>query len=234
MANAPMNLRLVNQAELSAALRRASIATGKLPAVLMNRAVMSIAIRARKKLKAVDGGTIRAEWGKEVPYSGSGPGAGRMVPLGVLVLHSRVNAKTGIYKAQASPFAGVSQKQGRKAMKVALRKILGARLRSKGYFRACASAVMTVFRAATGQAVSNLGKRSTVGRLGNGKKATGTGSASATFWVSGTRPDEKKKALFSIAEPAWQAALNAEAQSLAAYAAAREYKNAIRAVGLKV
>ena len=119
-------------------------------------------------------------------------------------------------------------------MKIAMQRVLGARLRSKGYFRACASAVMTVFRVATGQAVSNLGKRSAVGRLGDGKIATGTGSSAATFWVSGTRPDEKKRALFSIAEPAWQAALNAEAQSLEAYAAAREYKNAMRAVGLKV
>lgn len=265
MARDQVTMKLKNAPQLSAALRRASIATGKLPAALMNRAVFSIANRAWKRMPAVADATIRSELEEyKVPvysYSRKGKllgkgnarqaffGDGETVPRLALLISARANPSSRFnqltnsrYALAQSPWKGVPRAVGAQRMLAAMRKMFNARIKSRGFFRVCAGVVMFVFKrlvpaqaqagartptAATG----SISKR--IGKIADGTPATGTGKATARFWVSGTSADGNA-ALYRIAQPVWQEALDHEGRQVTAYAAAQEYKKELRAAGFKV
>lgn len=258
-----VSLKLKNQAELSTALRRASIVTGKLPSALMNRAVFSISLRAYKRMPKVDPETIRAQLQEyKVPvhsYSRKGKllgkgkaksksffGDGVSAPRLALIVSARANSGSNFnkltnsrYAIHRSPWAGKNRELGAAAMLATMRKMFNNRVRSAGFFRTCAGVVMFIFkrlvpsqaRGGATQAVGSISKR--IGKIAGGTPATGTGKATARFWVSGTQA-ESNGALFHIAEPVWQEALDNEARQVTAYAAKQEYKQAMKSLGFKV
>lgn len=249
----PFVFRLKNLPELTSALRRASIATGKLPSELANRAVFSISLRAQKNMPVVEADKIRGELGAyKVPvqsYSRTGKllGKGKAmsksffeatgsggVPLLALIIQARANPNySGPWKG-SSPFKGVSRQEGGARMLEEMRKILTARTgRSRGFFKVAAAVIKLAFsRYANGQPTGSISERR--GKIADGVPATGKGKARATFWVAGTEPDNPKRALYKIAEPVWQEALDFEAQNLAKYAAKKEYQKTMNALGFKV
>lgn len=249
--------KLQNRAALSDGLRRLSVATGKLPAEVINRAVMSIAIRAKGRMPVVTAARIREELQEyKVPVSSYsrkgkllGKGKARSksffysptgVPLLALIIQARSNPKyKGPWKREASPWKGVSREVGASRMLDAMRRIYNARIRSGGFFRVCAAAVMFVFRntrrnlpgVTSGGSIS-----SRIGKIAGGTPATGTGRAIARFWVAATQPDTQrnKEALKRVAEPVWQEALNHERDFVLRKAAEAEYKNTMRGMGFRV
>ena len=76
-----------------------------------------------------------------------------------------------------------------------------------------------------------------IGRLAGGTVATGTGEyARASFWVTATEPDTKGSpggAIYRIAQPVWQRAVDDEAASIHAYAQSL-YEQAARESGIAV
>lgn len=237
-----ITLRL-KPASLNAAIRKASIATGKLPAELANRAVFSIAIRARKAMPKTSPSRIAAEleeskvhelvalksgrWSKSKKHVKSVFGGGSDAPLLALIIQSRVG-KGGAYGLQQSPWKGVTRAEGAMLMLAKMRQVFGARKRSVGFFVNCARVVSGIF----GNGSSPKGR----GRLADGVKASGTGKASAKWWISATMPDTEGShdALRKIAEPVWQAALDAEAASITKHAMEHSYREALRLAGFRV
>lgn len=247
--------RLKNQAELSSALRRASIATGKLPARLMNRAVLSMAIRAAKKMPVVSPEKIRAElqeykvaiqsYSKKGKLLGKGKAKSKSLfhsdtgaPLLALIIQSRVG-KTGQRGRRQSPWKGVSRSEGAERMLSAMRKVFNARIKSQGFYRTCARAIQYLFKSKVGvqkgdsPITKNTSISSRIGKIAGGIPATGKGRATASFWVSSTQADDRSS-LYSVAQPVWQEALNHEAQQVSAFAARKEYEKSMKSVGFKL
>lgn len=227
-----ISLRLKNGPELVAAMRRMSILTGTIPSAQANRACFSIAARARSRMPTTDAAEIRKELAAVVV-----PGGG---PTGAMIINSRVGSD-GFWSRGSSPFKGVSREEGARKMLEEVRNMTRARVRSRGYFKVTAAVVMQVFKRAMGSKAPSAASEGTsvskrIGKLADGRPATGRGRAIATFWVSGTRPDDKeaKSAIFKVAEPVWQEALDHERQFLVEKANELDYKQAIRLAGLKI
>jgi len=250
---AQVQIRLKNAPQLHAALRRLSIATGKLPAQVINRAVMSIAIRAQSRMPVTGPETIRgsleaiktpivlksgkvSKSKKTTSFSASGKATGKNagVPLLALIIQARSNpGYTGFWKRAESPWKGKDRAAGAAAMLATMRRHLSVRLSSRGFFKACAGTVKALYGRATGKATGRLAAR--IGKLAGGTIATGNTNAKATFWVTATRPDTKsnRDALRKIAQPVWQEALDHEAAFVLKKAAEAEYKAAARALGFR-
>jgi hypothetical protein len=181
------------------------------------------------------------------------------IPLLTLIIqaranpNSRYNALTGHVFAGPSPFKGVSREAGAAAMLATMRRVFSARKSSTGFFKAAAQLVAIAFNyAIQGSSVppaiesgaSGVDPRKagnltrSLGRLADVSPATGTNAAfaSASFWVTTTEPDSKGqggRALRTVAEPVWQAAVFTEAASIQAEAE-RRYTEIIRRTGVKV
>lgn len=228
---------------LQAAIKAASVATGKLPADLANRAAFSIAVRAKKNMPKTPVGKIEAEleaskvnelvslksgrWSKSKKHIKNVFGSGSGAPLLALIIQSRVGG-AGAYGLQQSPWKGVTRQQGAMLMLEKMRQVFGARKRSVGFFLKCAQVVTGIF--GNGAATGNRG------RLADGVKATGAGKATASWWVTATIPDSEGShdALRSIAQPVWEKAMADETESIMKKTLEKEYKAALKAVGFKV
>jgi len=130
--------------------------------------------------------------------------------------------------------------------------MVAARHSSGGYFKLCADVVRMMFMPAIGKdpairalamtgAPAVAGGGSVTGRIGKiagGIVAVDLGSgARASFWVSGTRPQQHKgeeDALFRIAQPVWQQAVDEVGAGNFKHATEMAYKDAARKAGLKV
>jgi hypothetical protein len=130
--------------------------------------------------------------------------------------------------------------------------MVSARRSSTGFFKVCAATVKFMFKAALRNAPTSpasdtgLGAEATpgtgnvsrnIGRLAGGQPAAdGAVSATARWWVTATEPDTKgmgAAGLRKVAEPVWQAAVDAEAASIRDYAE-RAYGETIRSEGITV
>lgn len=229
----------------------------KLPAELVNRAIFSIAIRARNNMPKVEPGTIREELeevkAQELSRLKSGKfsrnkknirsffGSGRsQPPFLALILNRRANPDyQGPYKLQQSPFKGVDRATGAQRMLAAMRRVFSTRLSSTGYFKTAAAAIMFLFRAANrgqGPAPVDTGAGGSIsrriGKIAGGRPATGN-NARATFWIAAPEPDSQsgRDAIYKIAEPIWQQAMDEEGKLILKRAIEKEYAAAARAAG---
>ena len=132
-------------------------------------------------------------------------------------------------------------------------RMVKARHSSTGFFRMTAQVIRMIFSEAIQKNSSRLlsvlsqasaealpgGDKlsSKIGTLAGARAAAGNQlTARATFWVATSEADtkgEKKGAIFRIAQPIWQAAVDAEAASIRQYAT-EEYKQAARESGFLV
>jgi len=254
------SIRLKNGSEISAALRRASIVTGKIPADLANRFALSVGIRARKKLPAVDTATIRAELAKTAQFNRTTPGktAPSEAPFIAALVQARVNPGSHFNQATnrrftlaQSPFAGGHfetvaghrrwDSATRTAMRDAMRRMIAARIRARGFFRLCATIVTTIFRTSGNKTKTPVPTESLtsqkfsarIGKIAGGTIATGNGKANAKFWV-GEALSTQDNSLFGIAGPIWNQAIADETKSLNDNTAKREYAAALKLAGFKV
>ena|ERR1039457_2358076 len=198
--------------------------------------------------------------GKQGSLTPHGPNAHSDVPLAALIVNAQVNPDsnfnqiTGHYfQRMASPFKGKSRAAGAQAMLDAMRRMLSARHQSGGFFKLCADVVRKVFGPAVSNrqglaeavmtgldAVAGSGSVSkAIGKLAGGKVATGaTDVAHASFWVTGTNPDTDGSkggaALFAVAQPVWQKAVDDEAANNFRTAAERAYIRAALKAGIPV
>ena len=163
------------------------------------------------------------------------------------------NIRTGfVFARTASPFRGVSRAAGAALMLDAMKRMLSARHKSGGFFRTCALVVWQIFRPAASKnpivsaaamtgfdAVPSGGGSlsKAIGRLAGGTVATDVGyQAHASFWVAATEPDTKGVpggAIYRIAQPVWQRAVDDEAASIRQYAESL-YAGAARESGFTV
>ena len=249
----------MRDAGMSEALRRMSIASNKLPAEVCNRAVFSMAIKAKKNMPVVSASKIQSELESQkiMPLMMSASGkrflkAKKLLetvffkefggaPLLALIIQSRVRSG-GFWNIPSSPWAGVSRAEGAQQMLDAMRHVYNARVRSSGYFKACASVIYLVFKNSIGQSrppesgggvhsgEGSLSRR--IGKIAGGTPATGKGKASATFWFASPTPDTKA-AIYKIAQPVWERAMEDEAKFVMAKAIEKEYRDAAKAIGIR-
>lgn len=129
-------------------------------------------------------------------------------------------------------------------------RMIGARRSSSGFFKVCASVVKWMFhpRQTPNRPPSDLPESldaqpgsgnvsKNIGRLAGGRLARGSDlSAEASFWVTATEPDTKGvpgNAIFRVAQPIWQRAVDTEAASIRGHAE-KLYGAAIKSSGLVV
>lgn len=188
-----------------------------------------------------------------------GKGAHPDVPLLALIINAQANPGSnfnkitgGVFARDHSPFKGLTRAAGAEAMRMTMRRVLAARHSSSAFFKACAGVVRFIFsdsirnvpvaglvsEVSEGAALTGTGPISgNVNRLAGGTVATGVSDqARATFWVATTEPDTKGTpggALYRIAQPVWQAAVDAEAEAIKNHALDM-FSTAARQSGLKV
>jgi hypothetical protein len=172
---------------------------------------------------------------------------------------SKYNIRTGnvwqLDRPQFNPQGEHSQGTGRAEfwlwVQQKAERMIRARHSSSGFFRVCAKVVWFIFKDATAknpvermaamtgvEALPGGGNvTKNIGRLAGGIVSTGTGEmARASFWVAATEPDTKGKpggAIYKIAQPVWQRAVDDEAASIKSYAESL-YSQAAREAGITV
>jgi hypothetical protein len=126
-------------------------------------------------------------------------------------------------------------------------RMVKARHKSSAFFKACAGTVVSMFKpsisrdsttralAMTGMDALPYGKGSAkdIGRLAGGTVAVDTGGgARAQFWVSATEPETKgtvlPEAIFSIAQPVWQRAIDEVAKGNMRHVAQKLYEEGVK------
>jgi hypothetical protein len=247
-----VTLKLDNSG-FNAALAKLRRNSRSLPSSLVNRHVRNAAWRAYDTMPKVNPGAIDQELEVErVGVTKAGKLSKAKNPRHIHVLAhptslaslivlasfyelSKFNVLTGKVWERSKP-----NTKGTEAfwqwMAATSSRMVKARRSSTGFYRACAGAVWTMFKAASS---GNLAVRSAamtgmdalpgsgslskgIGRLAGGTVAVDVGGfARASFWVSATEPDTKgeRGALFRIAQPVWQRAIDAEAAKMLGYAA---------------
>ena len=235
--------------ELNAALKKLGEVSDKLPSEIVNKKSFFIFRDAAEKMKAVEKETIQTELGasaahvlrrlKNGKYSraknnvkmffGQGSGNDADLPLAVAILQSRAS------KGKPSPWKGVDRITGAQRMTEALRKFYQARQKSRGYFKKGFQQLRGIFRKSANN-LSGGGREGENGqlRISNAKPASkNTSKAIAEFWMESPKHD-KKDAIDKYASPVLQAAMDKEASSTAQHADEEQFKEAIRALGIRV
>lgn len=253
-------------AEMDAALTRLYYVSDKTAAELVNDKGQAIFRKCVWGMKVVEAATIKEELeasaatelvlvgkrgvGKGLRYSRAkknikmffGDSSGKGFPLLAAIIQSRAG-KPG--SGKLSPWYGVSRAEGAKRMLDAMRKVYGARQKSRGYFKACFATIRDVFRSASTRqlpfsdpasrgsgTVASLARDR--GRIADATPATGrSGLAIAKFWLVSPRHD-LKDAMREHAEPVLQAAFDSEAGHTWERAIEEEYKEAAKLVGFRV
>jgi hypothetical protein len=233
---------LANKACMSIAIKAVQTMPRVMPAKMdeeLNAAIATDLIRVKSGKRF-----SRSKKNRGYAFGPVGKGAYPSVPLLALIINAQANPASnfnritgGVFARDHSPFKGLSREAGREAMRMTMRRVLAARHSSSGFFKACAGVVRFIFSSAvrnvpvTGiptegidaEAVPGTGNISgNINRLAGGTVATGVSDqARATFWVATTEPDTKGVpggALYRIAQPVWQAAVDAEAVSIKTHA----------------
>lgn len=247
---------LVNKAVFSIAIR----ADRKMPKVLPSQIETELNASVGTNLVKVKSGTRYSKDKKHRSYffGPVGEGVHPSVPLAALIIQAQVNPnsnfnqRTGnVFQRAMSPFKGRSRAAGIAEMTNAILRMLSARKSSSGFFQVCAKVVQQIFRPAlsSNSTISNAAMTgvaavvgggnlsASIGRLAGGTVASGIrDDARASFWVATTEPDTKGKpggAIFTVAQPVWQRAVDDEAASMTEYAETG-FKTAARESGIKV
>jgi hypothetical protein len=254
----------VNDSKMKAAIRRLSAVSSKLPSELVNQKAYRIAQKAVWYSPAVSKETIATELNAAVElvkeksgkrFSRSQKGkvifgnlgneakddANNTVPLLALIIQARAKKKGG----KPSPWKGVNRQEGARRMLEAMRKVYGARQKSRAYFKACFATIRDIFQSASKGRLpfSNPSSRGsgTVasmardrGRIADGTPASvgGFRKAIAQFWIVSPRHD-LKAAIYKHAQPALQRAFDEEAGDTWKHALETEYKNACKIAGIR-
>lgn len=246
-----------DSSELNAALRRAYLTTDKLPADLVNQKGWRIFQKATWYMPQVSAATIAGELGagvnlrllksgkrkgqfarnKKVNFFGVGESRTEGVPLLALIIQARTR-KSG----KRSPWYGVDRATGAQQMRDEMKKIYGARQKSRAYFKACFATIRDVFRRVSNSlplsdpnsrgsgTVASLARDR--GRLADARPAVSRAAfARADFWLVSPRHD-LKDAISKHAAPVLQRAFDEEASETWNHAIQKEYIQALRAVGI--
>ncbi len=247
-----------DMSEMNESLRRLTVVSDKLPSELVNQKSWRIFQKATWWMKAVEKETIQQELGASAAlelvklksgrfsrskknirqFFGQGNGTGDF-PLLAAIIQSRAG-KGG----KPSPWKGVDRATGANRMLDEMRKVYGARQKSRGYFKACFATLRDVFKQASGKlpfsSASSRGSGTVAslardrGRIADGNPAAKNSSvATASFWIVSPKHDIKN-ALDKHAALILQRAIDEEASSTAQHAAEKEYRGAIAALGIKV
>ena len=250
--------------ELNQALAKMAVVGDKLPSELVNQKGQFIFSRAAKNMKSVQRETIQTELGasaaqvlvklksgrfsrakKHVRTFFSAGDSDSEMPLLAAIIQAR-SKRSG----KPSPWKGVDRATGGKMMLEAMQKVYSARQKSRAYFKRCFAVAREIYRRRPKEIVKfdaaklfseKITEVFEVGDLMEraGKMADVTLAkkdeprAVSTFWIKSTERDTKD-ALDKYAAPVLQAAVDAEAESTFEHAAEREYKDAIKAFGIKV
>lgn len=240
--------------EIQQALKRLSFVSDHMPGELVNQKSYRIFQKCVWGMKAVKKETIERELGasaamqlvklKSGKYSrskkniqiffGQGDSEQENFPLAAAIIQARAR-KSG----KSSPWAGVSRAEGAEKMLEAVRKLYAGRQKSKAYFKATFATIRDIFKRKTRKRGLSIGNEAVAGpdgqaRIANAVPAKETGSnAVSTFWLESPKHDIKD-AIEQYAAPVLQEAMDKEADSTAEHAAELEYKQAIRAFGIKI
>lgn len=157
-------------AGLEAALQKLYISSPRTSAELVNEKGQAIFRKSVWGMKVVEESTIKQELeasaatelvlvgkrgvGKGLRYSRAkknikqffGDSSGNNFPLLAAIIQSRAG-KPG--SGKLSPWYGVSRAEGARRMLDAMRKVYGARQKSRGYFKSCFATIRDVFRSAS-------------------------------------------------------------------------------------
>lgn len=249
-----------DSSEIDSALRNLAVVSDKKPSELVNQKSYRIFQKCVWWAKVTEKETIENELGasaalelvklKSGRYSrakknvksffGQGDGDQDDFPLAAAIIQSRAGRS-----GKPSPWKGVDRATGAKNMLDSMRKLYGARQKSRGYFKACFATIRDVFKAKTPKklpfsdpagrgsgTVASLARDK--GRIADATPAIdGKSIATSTFWIVSPKHDIKD-AISKFVEPVLQRAMDEEADSTAEHAAEKEYEDTIRALGIKV
>ena len=161
-------------------------------------------------------------------------------PLLALIIQARAGRR-----GKDSPWKGVSREEGAQRMLDAMRQVFGARMKSRGFFKAAFATLRDTFRQAAGNRVpfsdsssrgsgTQTSMKRDAGRIAKGSPATATqgARASARFQIISPRHDIKA-AIYQYAQPVLQAAFDEEAAWIYQKAAELEYKQAAKLSGIR-
>lgn len=240
--------------EMDAALKKLALVSDKLPSELVNQKSYRIFQKSVWGMKAVEKSTIDRELGatpaqllkklKSGKYSrakknirqffGQGDGDSEGFPLAAAIIQARAGRS-----GKPSPWKGVDRATGAQAMLDAVRKMYGARQKSRAYFKATFATIRDVFKRAGAKKGLNIGNENVRGANAQGRIADAQvapknkATATAKFWLESPKHDIKD-ALEKYASPVLQSAMDTEANSTAQHADEIEFKNVIKALGIRV
>jgi len=156
------------------------------------------------------------------------------VPLLALIIQSR--------HRKPSPWKGVDRAEGARRMLEAMRRVYGARQKSRAYFKACFATARDVFKNALKKLpMSDPASRGSMtqgsmardrGRIADATPATERNPAIAKFWIVSPRHD-RNDALGKHAAPALQRVYDEAAESTWRHSIEKEYKEACRLAGIR-
>lgn len=238
-----------DSSELNRELVRLSVLSDKAPADIVNRKSFFIFRDAEKNMKAVEAQTIKDELGAEAAsfqlltrlksgrysrskknlrtFFGQGAGKDEDFPLLAAIIQARAR-KSG----KPSPWKGKDRQAGAAAMQEAMQKVFSSRQSARGYFKKGFANLRYLFKRATKATGNTTPPEGKSDHIANGTIARGN-RAIATFFVKSTDHD-KNDALDKYASPVLQAAFDREASSTAEHVDELEFKDAIKALGIKV
>lgn len=236
--------------EFNAALSAMSNVSEELPSKIVNKKTFFIFRSAAKNMKVVEKEQIAKELGaapahvlvklKNGNYSraksrvknffGEGDEKGDFNLLAAIV-QSRAK-KSG----KPSPWAGVDRATGAQRMLEAMRVIYSSRQKARGYFQKGFVSLRYIFKKAWGKAGGDFigGSVNKLEKIANGSPAASRQSkAVASFWMVSPKHDIKD-ALDKYASPVLQRAFDEESEDTFRAAAEKEYKDALKFIGIKV
>ena len=246
----------VDQRQFDAALKRYAATTQKLPSEIVNQKGWRIGQKAVWYAPVTTAEQIKTELGMEKAMELVKLKSGRFshakknlkaffsnspdaqdAPLLALIIQARAS-----HGGKPSPWKGKSREEGARAMLDEMRRVYGARQKSRAYFKACFATIRDIFKNAVKRlpfsapdsrgsgTFGSLGRDK--GRIADARPATGAGRALATLTIISPRHD-LKGAIYKHAEPALQRAFDEEGASTWQHAIENEYRQAARLLGIK-
>jgi len=247
----------VNRTQMDRALRSMAIVSNRLPHLLVNQAVHRASQKAVWYVPVVSAERISAEWGEEKRMDQVKLKSGRFSrakkhiksffrhPGLAKWVHWRLAHGHKVLGYSSSPFKGVSRAEGAQRMLEVVRRIFGAKQKSRGYFKAAFATLRDAFKRAAGGRIpfSSAASRGSgtqkslardLGRIASASPArAGQGyRARATFAIISPRHDIKG-AIYKYAQPAIQRGFDEEAAFLMKKSFELELRKAARAAGIR-
>lgn len=253
----------VDHREMDAALKRLYLFSKWAPAKLVNHAAYRSNQKAVWYAPAVTAATIATELNQAVElrriksgkrfargkkqnaFGNLGNLARTEVNQSVPLLALIIQARSGPGKSHRSPWAGVTRAIGAANMIEKMRKVYGARQKSRAYFKACFATVRDIFKKAAGNKIpfSDSASRGSgtvnsmardVGRIANATPATeAQGYKARAIWEIISPRHDIKQAIFKHAQPAIQRGMDEEARFLLKKSFELELRNFCKSAGIK-